>query len=324
MIVVEDAMAALDSGWTLIQERYEQLGGDIERPILSPAMAFWTPEELRTGISHFSKLMLTSRKVETTDERHFNAGTAYPLSSVDAEQQDPISKWLKSETDFKTLLVSSSPGRREILSELLNGRGLTPFPINNWQDFLQTEQALCLAVGSFETGMILPDRSLRLITAEQLGLDRPRQHNRRRRRSRDPDAIVRELTDLRVSAPVVHEEYGIGRYRGLVNLVVDGVLTEFLLLEYADSDKLYVPVHSLHLVTRYTGASPEQAPLHRLGSDQWLKARRKAVKQARDVAVELLTLYAQRAARQRGGGLCQGQPQGAHGHGLRRPAQGRR
>ena len=298
MIVVEDAMASLDSGWTLIQERYEQLGEDIERPILSPAMAFWTPAELRAGISRFSKLMLTSRKVEVTDKKHFNAGTAHPLSSVDAEQQDPISRWLESETDFKTLLVSSSPGRREILSELLNGRGLTPFPINNWQDFLQTKQALCLAVGEFETGMILPDSSLRLITAEQLGLDRPRQHNRRRRRSRDPDAIVRELTDLRVSAPVVHEEYGIGRYLGLVNLVVDGVLTEFLLLEYAGSDKLYVPVHSLHLVTRYTGASPEQAPLHRLGSDQWLKARRKAVKQARDVAAELLALYAQRAARQ--------------------------
>jgi transcription-repair coupling factor (superfamily II helicase) len=128
-------------------------------------------------------------------------------------------------------------------------------------------------------------------------MERPRQRTRRRRAARDPEAVIRELNDLQIGAPVVHEEYGIGRYRGLATLDVDGVPTEFLLLEYADEDKLYVPVQSLQLVTRYSGAPPEQAPLHRLGSDQWAKAKRKAAQQARDVAAELLNLYARRAAR---------------------------
>ena len=128
-------------------------------------------------------------------------------------------------------------------------------------------------------------------------MERPRQRQRKRR-ARDPEAIIRELTDLQVGAPVVHEDYGVGRYRGLTTLDVEGMPTEFLLLEYAGGDKLYVPVLSLHLVTRYSGASPEEAPLHRLGTDQWEKAKRKAAQQARDTAAELLNLYAQRAARQ--------------------------
>ena len=127
-------------------------------------------------------------------------------------------------------------------------------------------------------------------------MERPKQRQRRRR-ARDPEAVIRELTDLHIGAPVVHEDHGVGRYRGLTTLDVDGVLTEFLLLEYAGGDKLYVPVQSLHLVTRYSGAAPEDAPLHRLGSDQWAKAKRKAAEQARDTAAELLNLYAQRAAR---------------------------
>jgi transcription-repair coupling factor (superfamily II helicase) len=127
-------------------------------------------------------------------------------------------------------------------------------------------------------------------------MERPRQRQRKRR-ARDPEAVIRELTDLQIGAPVVHEDYGVGRYRGLTTLDVEGMPTEFLLLEYAGGDKLYVPVLSLHLVTRYSGASPEEAPLHRLGTDQWDKAKRKAAQQARDTAAELLNLYAQRAAR---------------------------
>lgn len=297
VVLTEGALAGLESGWSLIRERYEQLSGDIERPILTPEMAFWTPQNLRAGIRQFPRLELTSHKLEVVDDTRFNAETAHPLSTAAAKQQDVIARWLEPTTDVRTLLVTSSPGRREVLSELLAARDLTPSLVKNWHDFLSSERSLCLAVGDIELGLVLPDRSLRILTAEELGLDRPQQRNRRRRPARDPDAIVRELTDLRVGAPVVHEEYGIGRYLGLANLEIDSVPTEFLVLEYADADKLYVPVHSLQLVTRYTGASPEQAPIHRLGSDQWLKAKRRAAEQARDVAAELLALYAQRAAR---------------------------
>ena len=297
MVLTEGALEGLESGWGLIRERHEQLSGNVERPILPPEMAFWAPEDLRGGIERFPRLELTSRELEAADDTHFNARTAHPLGTAAAEEQDAVSRWLEPESGIRTLLVTSSPGRREVLAELLTARGLAPSLIKGWHEFLSSERSLCLAVGEVEAGLVLPEKSLRLLTAEQLGLDRPRQRNRRRRPARDPDAIVRELTDLRVGAPVVHEEYGVGRYRGLANLKVDDVPTEFLLLEYADADKLYVPVHSLHLVTRYTGASPEQAPLHRLGSDQWLKAKRRAAEQARDVAAELLALYAQRAAR---------------------------
>ena len=297
IIFVDDALASLDSGWTLIQDRYEQLGQDAERPILSPEMAFWSPDQIRIGIEKFPRIALNSHELENPDDKHFNAGTAHPLSAISNTSEDTLSRWITSDKEFRTLLVASSPGRREVIFQLLQGRGLTPTLLKNWNEFLGNNDSLCLAVGDLETGLVLPDSKIRLITAEQLGMDRPRQRTRRRRPARDPDAIVRELTDLRVGAPVVHEEHGIGRYLGLVSLEVNEVLTEFLMLEYAESAKLYIPVHSLHLVTRYTGASPEHAPLHRLGSDQWLKAKRKAAKKARDVAVELLALYAQRAAR---------------------------
>jgi transcription-repair coupling factor (superfamily II helicase) len=297
IIYVDDALASLDSGWTLIQDRHEQLRQDVERPILSPEIAFWSPAQIRIGIEKFPRIALNSHELEKPNDRYFNAGTAHPLSAVSNVSEDALSRWITSDKEFRTLLVASSPGRREVIYQLLQGRGLTPTLLKNWNEFLASNDSLCLAVGDLETGLVLPESKLRLVTAEQLGMDRPRQRTRRRRPARDPDAIVRELTDLRVGAPVVHEEHGIGRYLGLVSLEINEVLTEFLMLEYAESAKLYIPVHSLHLVTRYTGASPEHAPLHRLGSDQWLKAKRKAAKQARDVAVELLALYAQRAAR---------------------------
>ena len=298
MVLMEGALEGLDSGWTLIQERFEQLSGDIERPILPADVAFWSPETLRQGIDPFPTVEITSRELAEQRDGDANAGTAHPLSSATSAEQDAITRWLDPDAGLRTLVVTSSPGRREVLTELLKSRGLTPTSVTGWPEFLSSGRSLCLAVGELETGLVIPDRGLRVITAEQLGLDRPRQRSRRRRTTRDPDTIVRELTDLRVGAPVVHEEYGVGRYRGLKSLEVDGIMTEFLLLEYAAADKLYVPVHSLHLVTRYTGAAPEQAPLHRLGSDQWIKAKRKAAAQVRDVAAELLELYARRAARQ--------------------------
>ncbi|MEE8238283.1 MAG: transcription-repair coupling factor, partial [Gammaproteobacteria bacterium] len=293
-----------DSGWTLVQERYAQLSGDVERPILTPELAFWNPETLKKELDRRRSVQVCAKELRATGGTlTFNAGTAHPLSSSQAGEPDPIARWLDVDDSARTLVVTSSPGRREVLAGLLNGRGLAPIMVSTWQDFLSGERRLSLAVGDLEEGLALPDMRLKVVTAEQLGLDRPRQRNRRRygRALRDPEAIVAELTDLRVGAPVVHEEYGVGRYQGLKSLSVlevDEAMTEFLLLEYADGDRLYVPVYNLHLVTRYTGASPEHAPLHRLGSDQWSKAKRKAAKQVRDVAAELLGLYAQRAAKQ--------------------------
>ena len=298
IVLMDGALEGLESGWELIRERHEQLCGDPERPLLTPALAFWEPGEIRGRIGALPRLELAGRELESdVGDAIFNAGTRHPLNPAAARDSDRIARWLNSEDASRTLVVASSPGRREVVKDLLVGRGLHPLPVKSWRDFLDGEAPLSLGVGDLDAGLILSEPALRVVTARQLGFDRPRQRSRRRRPARDPEAIIRDLTHLRVGAPVVHEEYGIGRYRGLKNLEVDGTMTEFLMLEYADSDKLYVPVHSLHLISRYTGAAPEQAPLHRLGSDQWLKAKRKAAKKARDTAAELLELYARRAAR---------------------------
>jgi transcription-repair coupling factor (superfamily II helicase) len=294
LVVVDGALDALDTSWQLIGERYEQAGGDLERPILQPAQAFFDPAELRAHIAQRPTLTLTPHASPASDD---NAGVTHALAAGVAATEDRIDRWLGADTGERTLLATSSPGHREMLLELLRGRGYEPHVHATWQEFLSGDAPLGLTVADIHDGFRFAARTLRVITATDLGMERPRQRQKRRR-ARDPEAIIRELTDLSVGAPVVHEDYGVGRYRGLTTLDVEGMPTEFLLLEYAGGDKLYVPVLSLHLVTRYSGASPEEAPLHRLGTDQWEKAKRKAAQQARDTAAELLNLYAQRAARQ--------------------------
>jgi transcription-repair coupling factor (superfamily II helicase) len=293
-VIPEGALDVLDESWQLIVERYEQLHGDLEQPILTPQQGFIEPDELRRRAALHPTLLLSTR--EAPDESAHNAGITHPLAGGVAADDDRITRWLGTSGDERTLLATSSPGHREMMLELLRNRGYDPHTFGSWQEFLAGSAPLGVAVAELGDGMRIAARGRRVITATEIGMERPRQRQRRRR-GRDPETVIRELTDLQVGAPVVHEDYGVGRYHGLTTLEVDGLLTEFLLLEYAGGDKLYVPVLNLHLVTRYSGASPEDAPLHRLGTDQWAKAKKKAAAQARDTAAELLNLYAQRAAR---------------------------
>ncbi|HZF31257.1 MAG TPA: transcription-repair coupling factor [Gammaproteobacteria bacterium] len=293
VIVPEGALDGLDEGWRMIDERFEQAQGDIEHPILTPAQGFFSPAELRAQLDAHPTLTLLTH--DSPDGDAPSAGISHPLAAGVAASDDRITRWLGA-GDERTLLATSSPGHREMMLELLRNRGHEPEVVATWQEFLTGAHKLAVTVAELHDGLRIASRGVRVITTTELGMERPRQRQRRRR-ARDPEAVIRELTDLQVGAPVVHEDYGVGRYQGLKTLDVDGQLTEFLVLEYAGGDKLYVPVLSLHLVTRYSGASPEDAPLHRLGSDQWAKAKKKAADQARDVAAELLNLYAQRAAR---------------------------
>jgi transcription-repair coupling factor (superfamily II helicase) len=201
------------------------------------------------------------------------------------------------EFDGRILFTTDSPGRRENLFELLQGRGVEVARLDTWKDFIGGQARVAVTVAALDSGFLLPAAGVAVITEQQLFAERARQRSRRRRSDRDPETIIRQLNDVEEGSPVVHAEYGIGRYRGLVTLETGGVRGEFLCLEYAGGDKLYVPVHALNLVSRYTGASPESAPLHKLGSDQWAKARKRAIKKIRDVAAELLDIYARRAAR---------------------------
>ena len=289
------ALEGIEEAWQLVDERYQQLKGDIEQPILPPEQGFWPPAELQKRLAAHAVLTLSTTAADQPAAR--SAGTAHPLAAGLAADEDRIARWLGASPGVRTLVATSSPGHREMMLELLRGRGYRPEAVTDWPSFAAGDMSLGVAVAALGEGFHVPARGLRVVTTTELGMERPRQRQRRRRAARDPEAVIRELTDLRVGAPVVHEDYGVGRYQGLKTLDVDGLPTEFLLLEYAGGDKLYVPVHSLHLVTRYSGASPDQAPLHKLGSDQWTKAKRKAAAQARDVAAELLNIYAQRAAR---------------------------
>jgi transcription-repair coupling factor (superfamily II helicase) len=199
--------------------------------------------------------------------------------------------------DGRVLFSTDSRGRREQLYDLLSGRGLDLARIERWQEFLDIDKQIGVAVAPIDSGVLLPGAGIALISEQQLFGERTKTRRRKRQSDRDPESIIRQLNDLEPGSPVVHEEYGVGRYLGLATLDVGDIAAEFLHLEYADGDKLYVPVHALELISRYTGASPENAPLHRLGSDQWDKAKRRAIKKIRDVAAELLDVYARRAAR---------------------------
>ncbi len=180
---------------------------------------------------------------------------------------------------------------------MLRAQHLEVAVVSSWEAFAAGEPRLALTVAPDLEGLTLTAPPLAVIAEVQLFGPRARQE-RRRKRAQDPEAILRDLQDLNPGAPVVHEEYGVGRYAGLAPMEVGGEPGEFLVLEYQDGDRIYVPVHALHLVSRYTGAAPESAPLHKLGTDQWARARRRAAEQVRDVAAELLDLHARRKAQQ--------------------------
>jgi len=218
---------------------------------------------------------------------------------VDARAERPLAPleaFLAAEPR-RVLLAADSPGRREILNDLLRGAGLRAASCEGWTQFLDSSAPLALTVAPELAGLSLREPPLVILSESQLFGTRARQERRRRKVTADPNAILRDLQTLTAGAAVVHEEYGVGRYVGLQIMEVGGQSGEFLVLEYQDGDRLYVPVHSLHLVSRYSGADPDSAPLHKLGTDQWARAKRRAAEKVRDVAAELLDLYAQRKAR---------------------------
>ena len=195
------------------------------------------------------------------------------------------------------MFAADTTGRREVLSETLRAFGIQAKRFDTWSEFLGSDAHIGLTVLPLEQGFIT-GAEVAILTESQLFGGRVRPKTTRKLSERDPEAIIRSLSDLEPGDPVVHEDHGIGRYRGLQSLEIDDREAEFLMLEYAGEDKLYVPVTSMHLISRYTGGAVENAPLHRLGSEQWAKIRKRAAKKVRDVAAELLDLYARRQARQ--------------------------
>jgi len=288
---------------TDVATRYDQRGHDIERPLLPPRQLYLTADELASRLNAMPGVLYQSAEVleRRRGYRRVVQFATHPLPALAIQARAP--RPAGALQDFlatpgrRVLFVAESAGRREMLLENLRGFAIRPRACEGWEAFLASDEPLGLTVAPLEQGLWLEKEDLALVTETQLYGERVRQDRRRRRAERDGEAVVRNLTELHPGAPVVHEEHGVGRYLGLQTLTVGGMTTEFLTLEYLKGDKLYVPVSSLHLISRYTGASEETAPLHRLGGDQWEKLKRKAAEKVCDVAAELLDIYARRAAR---------------------------
>lgn len=299
VVLLPDALESLLAQfWAETEERYEMCSLDPERPIMSPAETFLTPESVLDELTRFSRIRYSAHSLP---DGSINYDTQLPPAmKIEARYEDAAAALMQFLQNFdgRVLFATDSPGRREQLNDLLSGRGLDLMRVDEWSQFRNAANRIGVAVAPVDNGVVLPGAKLAIICEQQLYGERTKAARRRRRRSdRDPESIIRQLNDLENGSPVVHAEYGVGRYLGLITLQTGGITAEFLHLEYAGGDKLYVPVHALELISRYTGASPDNAPLHRLGSDQWAKARRRAIKKIRDVAAELLDIYARRAAR---------------------------
>ncbi|HHJ18783.1 MAG TPA: transcription-repair coupling factor, partial [Gammaproteobacteria bacterium] len=280
-----------------LESRHEQRGHDIERPLLSPEEIYLSPQELSHALKH--SITLSRFKVEDPAVVNFSTN-AIPDIRLKPRLDAPATA-LKSfiEThDGRILFTADSPGRREFLIDVLHPFGIKPKTVTGWHGFLSSKAQYAITVAPIEKGIRLPEDSISIVPETEILADRTRQTRKRHQPTRDSDSIIRNLSDLNIGSPVVHEDHGVGRYIGLQLLDIGGFEAEYLTLEYAGGDKLYVPVAFLHLISRYTGADADTAPTHKLGGEQWQNIKRKAAQKARDVAAELLDIYARRAARQ--------------------------
>ncbi len=281
-----DLDKAAQTFWYEANSRYKLLAYDAERPVLPPDNLLIKTDDFFKKLKQFSVInaLLTAKK--ELQEVDLDRRSEQPLHKLQAFIQS---------SKKRILIVAESLGRRETMSQLFTEQGLSIPVCESWAEFNQSNAKLMLGVSSLHTGFVT---DVVVITEAELYASTVRQQRRREKEKvRNTEGMLKDLSELRINDPVVHEQHGVGRYRGLQNLDFGEGETEFLLLEYYGDDKLYVPVSQLFLISRYSGGPPESAPLHRLGSGQWEKAKKKALKQIRDTAAELLNLYAQRAAR---------------------------
>ena len=285
--------------WREAQSRYRTLAHDAERPLLLPEALLIKTEDFFSTTHQFTRILLNTNILNTSSKT-----TGLPALDIERRAEAPLHKLQSYISDFagRILIAAESLGRRETISQLFAEHGLQPALIETWAEFVDSKEKVMLGVSPLHHGFCLENKtvskSIAVITEAELYAATVRQQRRREKeKARSTEGMLKDLSELRMDDPVVHEQHGVGRYKGLVNIDFGEGETELLLLEYFGDDKLYVPVSQLFLISRYSGGPPESAPLHRLGSGNWEKAKKKALKQIRDTAAELLNLYAQRASR---------------------------
>jgi transcription-repair coupling factor (superfamily II helicase) len=298
-VLGEGAGDAADQFHAQLAERYEQHRHDIERPLLPPAELYLSPQQLRERLNDGSRVEVCGpahpRHAEAAGLA-VHAAPDLPIAAKDAQPAAALKAFLGSYPG-RVLVAADSAGRREALLEVLQAAALQPRTLAGFEEFAAGAERFAIAVAPLDDGFAVDAPAYAVLTERQLFPERASQPRRKRRAGREPEAIIRDLGELSEGAPIVHEDHGVGRYRGLVTLEAGGMPAEYLEIEYAKGDRLYVPVAQLHLINRYSGASPETAPLHSLGGEQWTKAKRKAAEKVRDVAAELLEIQAKRQAR---------------------------
>jgi transcription-repair coupling factor (superfamily II helicase) len=320
VILSGDIEHSLAQYWLDIDYRYENRRYDPTRPLLPPEQLFLTKESFYTALKPFDRITIAKATVskdqdnlalisETKTKSSEVTFDVKPLPdlTINHKLKQPfelINDFITSkETPSKVLFVAESQGRRESVLELLERDNIKPTQFSSIEEFINASDTLGITVNSLSQGFSFQAKgasvknALALVTEAELLGDRVSQ-DRRRTKAQDiqADALFKNLAELTIGQAVVHIEHGIGRYQGLQTIENGGITTEFLVLSYANEAKLYVPVASLHLIGRYSGTDSEHAPLHKLGTDTWSKAKQKAAEKVRDVAADLLDIYAKRAS----------------------------
>ncbi len=295
VVQFSDTQTSAQTFYQQIQYRYKQRYHDMERPILEPWLLYLSPSNLQQQLQEREQLSQISIQIKASKKFHHYQTKTLPDLVLQAKQSNPLKALQKFIQKFsgRILLTAESTGRREILLELLQAHELHPKIYPNWQAFLHDDCSLGLTIAPIEQGMLIEQPAFALMTEFQIYGEHASQ-SRRQSKVADPDTLIRSFTELKIGDPVVHQEHGIGRFQGLQTLDMDQQAKEFLLIAYANDDKLYVPIANLDQISRYSGSSKEKAPLHKLGSEQWQKTKRKALAKIHDVATELLEIQAKR------------------------------
>ncbi len=334
MLTAPGVSNAADAFWGQTMQRYEQRRHDIERPLLPPQELYQSPDALRERLNRLPRIEVWSAEHAHIDKAEVLDEQPLPVATKDVSVGQALRTFL-ADYAGRVLIAATSPGRREVLLELLATADLQPEVLPDFRSFFLSAAEVsdlgkpiaivamacqvlndadaaafhviasqggslptfAITVAPLEDGFSLSVPPIAVLTERQLFPERVNPVRRSRRVGREPEAIIRDLGELSEGAPIVHEDHGVGRYRKLITMNVSGMPGEFVEIEYAKGDRLYVPVAQLHLISRYSGASPETAPLHSLGGEQWSKAKRKAAEKVRDVAAELLEIQARRQAR---------------------------
>ncbi|GAA6205445.1 transcription-repair coupling factor [Thalassotalea sp. SU-HH00458] len=331
LIVTGDIDKAIEQYWHDVEYRYEDRRYDPTRPLLEPSKLFLNKDELYIALKPFDRISIPDMPKNTASDDKALLGLTENTVDTEEQQESKESKGVihydinelpnltvnhqlkqpfdllnvfiaDKTTPHKILFVAESQGRRESVLELLKRNQMVPQQFDDIESFIDSNEQIGITVNALSAGFIFQSKgsslknAIALITESELLGDRVRQARRRKKQQdTQADAIFKNLAELSIGQPVVHIEHGIGRYVGLQTIENGGITTEFLTLSYAGESKLYVPVASLHLISRYSGSDAENAPLHKLGNDTWTKAKQKAAEKVKDVAAELLDIYAKRA-----------------------------